>query len=152
MGHVPSSFAKNAPFFIMKEGDFHQYFGVSVEVHFSAAGSDGAVTKCLIRRCFNVQAYEHATTAQTPASIKTDTTPSPTVIVEDDTPEPAPTSEEEPSTEPEQQPTTTEEPATEPEQHPTTTEEPATEPEQQPATTDEPATVPEQHVDSTEQQ
>ena len=161
MGYVPKEFAPNAPFFIMKEGDFHQYFGVSVEVHFSAAGSDGAVTKCIIRRCFNVHAYEAATTAPQPStaiepSLSPSATP-PTVNVEDDhdisdeAPAQEPTTEPEPQQQPAQEPTTepgpqqqpAEEPATEPEPQQQPAQEPTTEPEPQPQPAQEPSTEPE---------
>lgn len=52
-------FPEGAPFFAIKEGASHHYFGVTFEVQFSPTGSDGAVTETLLRRNYRVQAYEN---------------------------------------------------------------------------------------------
>lgn len=58
MGLKTALFPANAPFFALAEGESHIYFGISVEVHFSPLNSYGEVTELLLRRNYNVQAYE----------------------------------------------------------------------------------------------
>ena len=70
MGLKAHLFPTNAPFFALKEGEAHIYFGVCAEVHFSPAGSHGEATELLLRRNYNIEAYEKP---ETPVSA-----PSPT--------------------------------------------------------------------------
>ena len=139
MGHFPEALDARAPFFVIKEGVPHQYFGVSVEVLFSVAGTDGAHTERLIRRCYNVQAFESPTpelpVRKDSISPLPDTKPTPIV----DLPQEEEDSQEEPQPEP-TTPTATEEPLPEP-TAPTATEEPLPEP-TAPTATEEPQPEP----------
>ena len=58
MGNHVEFFGTNAPFFTIKEGEAHRYFAITAEVHFSPAGSRGDKTELLLKRHYNVQAYE----------------------------------------------------------------------------------------------
>ena len=60
MGNHVEVFGPNAPFFTLKEGEAHRYFAITAEVHFSPAGSRGDKTELLLKRHYNVQAYEKA--------------------------------------------------------------------------------------------
>lgn len=48
------------PYFIIKEGEAHKRFGITVEVRFSPQGSIGSKTELLIQKNYLVQAYEPA--------------------------------------------------------------------------------------------
>ncbi|MBR7108590.1 MAG: hypothetical protein IKC90_00995 [Akkermansia sp.] len=58
MGKHADIFPASAPFFVIKPGESHLYFEITAEVHFSPAGSAGDQTELLLRRHYNVQAYE----------------------------------------------------------------------------------------------
>lgn len=51
-------FPQGAPFFAIRQGPAHQYFGVAFEVLFQAQGKEEK--EKLLRRCYKVQAYEKA--------------------------------------------------------------------------------------------
>lgn len=51
-------FPSGAPFFAIKTGESHRYFGVTFEVKFSPQGAAGTETETLLRRNYKVQAYE----------------------------------------------------------------------------------------------
>lgn len=54
--HLQDLFPPGAPFFAIKEGAAHEYFGVAFELLFLPEGS--AEPEKLLRRCYKVQAYE----------------------------------------------------------------------------------------------
>ena len=56
MAHL---FPPGAPFFAIKCGESHNYFGVSFELQFAPSGSDATVPQTLLRRHYKVQAYEN---------------------------------------------------------------------------------------------
>lgn len=58
MGNHAEIFGPDAPFFTIKMGESHRYFTITAEVHFSPAGSLGDKTELLLKRHYNVQAYE----------------------------------------------------------------------------------------------
>lgn len=58
LGSHAEVFDKNAPFFTIKLGESHRYFTITAEVHFSPAGSPGDKTELLLKRHYNVQAFE----------------------------------------------------------------------------------------------
>ncbi len=58
MGNHAEIFGPDAPFFTIKMGESHRYFAITAEVHFSPAGSRGDKTELLLKRHYNVQAYE----------------------------------------------------------------------------------------------
>lgn len=62
MGKHADIFPASAPFFVIKPGESHLYFAITAEVHFSPAGSAGEHTELLLRRHYNVQAYEEEQT------------------------------------------------------------------------------------------
>ena len=74
MGLKTHLFPTNAPFFALKEGEAHIYFGVCAEVHFSPAGSHGEATELLLRRNYNIEAYEKPE-APTPVAPQTENQP-----------------------------------------------------------------------------
>lgn len=51
-------FPGGAPYFAIRTGDSHRYFGVTFEVKFSPQGRLGTETETLLRRNYKVQAYE----------------------------------------------------------------------------------------------
>lgn len=53
-------FPQGAPYFAIRLGESHQYFGVTFEVQFVPRGSDGTQAQLLLRRNYTVQAYESA--------------------------------------------------------------------------------------------
>lgn len=52
-------FPPGAPFFAIKCGESHNYFGVSFELQFAPSGSDATEPQTLLRRHYKVQAYEN---------------------------------------------------------------------------------------------
>ena len=56
MAHL---FPPGAPFFAIKCGESHNYFGVSFELQFAPSGSDATEPQTLLRRHYKVQAYEN---------------------------------------------------------------------------------------------
>lgn len=84
MGQHAKLFDDKAPYFAIREGESYRYFVVTAEVHFSPAGSIGDHTELLLRRHYNVQAYEKVEEktlqptdvfTETPAEQKTDVEP-----------------------------------------------------------------------------
>ena len=55
---VDTIFPHGAPYFAIKAGESHQYFGVTFEVQFSPKGTSGKEADVLLRRNYKVQAYE----------------------------------------------------------------------------------------------
>ncbi len=53
-----AAFPKGAPFFAIRTGESHQYFGVTFEVQFFPQGKDSSSANTLLRRNYKVQAYE----------------------------------------------------------------------------------------------
>lgn len=55
---LASLFPKGSPFFAIKQGSAHQYFGVAFEVSFLPEGKE--TREKVLRRCYKAQAYEKA--------------------------------------------------------------------------------------------